>query len=100
MNPINNLIPKLLNNKNLSISETEEVFKFLTSGKASDVEMAAFLATLSMKGVSSDELVGATKSLFPHIINPLKLQINTINPIMRIFAAIKYLVFGTTLDEI
>ena len=27
-------------------------------------------------------------------------NINTINPIMRIFAAIKYLVFGTSLDEI
>ena len=79
MNPINNIMPKLLSNKNLTISETQEVFKFLTSGKASDVEMAAFLATLSMKGVSSDELVGATNSLFPYIINPLKSKINTID---------------------
>lgn len=79
MNPINNIMPKLLSNKNLTISETQEVFKFLTSGKASDVEMAAFLATLSMKGVSSDELVGATKSLFPYIINPFKSKINTID---------------------
>jgi len=38
----------------------------------------------------------------PPMIVPLVADknINTINPIMRIFAAIKYLVFGTTLDEI
>ena len=38
----------------------------------------------------------------PPMIVPLVADknINTINPIMRIFAAIKYLVFGTSLDEI
>ena len=38
----------------------------------------------------------------PPMIVPLvaDMNINTINPIMRIFAAIKYLVFGTSLDEI
>ena len=38
----------------------------------------------------------------PPMIVPLVADknINTINPIMRIFAAVKYLVFGTTLDEI
>tara|TARA_B100000686_G_scaffold353925_1_gene461581 strand:- start:51 stop:1070 length:1020 start_codon:yes stop_codon:yes gene_type:complete len=79
MNPINNIMPKLLSNKNLTILETKKVFEFITSGNASDIEMAAFLATLSMKGVSSNELVGATKSLFPYIINPLKSKVNTID---------------------
>ena len=79
MNPINNIMPKLLNNIDLTITEAENVFKYLTSGVASDVEMAAFLATLSMKGASSDELVGAAKSLFPYVLNPLKLKINTID---------------------
>ena len=36
---------------------------------------------------------------FKRIISADK-NINTINPIKRIFAAIKYLVFGTSLDEI
>ena len=38
----------------------------------------------------------------PPMIVPLVADknVNTINPIMRIFAAIKYLVFGTSLDEI
>ena len=78
MNPINKIMPTLLKNRHLSVNETEEVFKYLTSGKAKDVEMAAFLATLSMKGVSSNELVGAAKSLFTHVINPLKLNEDTI----------------------
>ena len=79
MNPINKIMPTLLKNNDLSVIETEEVFKYLTSGKAKDVEIAAFLATLSMKGVSSNELVGAAKSLFPFVINPLKLNLDTID---------------------
>ena len=79
MNPINKIMPTLLQNKDLSIEETEKVFEYLTSGKAKDVEMAAFLATLSMKGVSSNELVGAANSLSPYIHNPLEKNINTID---------------------
>ena len=79
MNPINQIMPTLLKNKDLSVSDTEEVFRYLTSGNAKDVEMAAFLATLSMKGVSSDELVGAAKSLFPHVINPIKKNVDKID---------------------
>ena len=38
----------------------------------------------------------------PPIIVPLVADknINSVNPIMKIFAAIKYLIFGTSLDEI
>ncbi len=79
MNPINKIMPTLLQNKDLSIEETEEVFEYLSSGEAKDVEMAAFLATLSMKGVSSNELVGAAKSLFPYVHNPIEQKIDTID---------------------
>ena len=79
MNPISIIMPKLMDNINLSRSESENVFNYLTSGEASEVEMAAFLATLSVKGSSSEELIGAVNSLKPYVINPLKLDIETID---------------------
>tara|TARA_B100001059_G_scaffold67444_1_gene64216 strand:- start:1160 stop:2176 length:1017 start_codon:yes stop_codon:yes gene_type:complete len=79
MNPINSIMPKLMDNIDLSRNESENVFNYLTSGDASEVEMAAFLATLSVKGSSSEELIGAVNSLKPYIINPLKLDIETID---------------------
>jgi anthranilate phosphoribosyltransferase len=79
MNPISIIMPKLMDNINLSRSESENVFNYLTSGAASEVEMAAFLATLSVKGSSSEELIGAVNSLKPYVINPLKLDIETID---------------------
>jgi anthranilate phosphoribosyltransferase len=72
-------MPKLMDNVNLSRNESENVFNYLTSGEASEVEMAAFLATLSVKGSSSEELIGAVNSLKPYVINPLKLDIETID---------------------
>ena len=79
MNPISIIMPKLMDNINLSRNESENVFNYLTSGEASEVEMAAFLATLSVKGSSSEELIGAVNSLKPYVINPLKLDIDTID---------------------
>ena len=79
MNPISIIMPKLMDNIDLSRNESENVFNYLTSGKASEVEMAAFLATLSVKGSSSEELIGAVNSLKPYVINPLKLDIDTID---------------------
>ena len=79
MNPISIIMPKLMDNIDLSRNESENVFNYLTSGEASEVEMAAFLATLSVKGSSSEELIGAVNSLKPYVINPLKLDIDTID---------------------
>ena len=79
MNPINKIMPKLMDNIDLSRNESENVFNYLTSGNASEIEMAAFLASLSVKGSSSEELIGAVNSLKPYIINPLKLDIDTID---------------------
>ena len=77
MNPINIIMPKLMKKMDLSRNESENVFNYLTSGEASD--NVAFLATLSVKGSSSEELIGAVNSLKPYVINPLKLDIDTID---------------------
>ena len=79
MNPFSKIMPKLLNNLDLSINESEEVFAYIISGNATEIEMAAFLATLSIKGPCSNELIGAVNSLKPHVINPLSLNIDTID---------------------
>ena len=79
MNPFNLIMPKLLNNQDLSIDESKAVFNYIISGNASEIEMAAFLATLSIKGPSSNELIGAVSSLRPYVSNPLQNDINTID---------------------
>lgn len=79
MNPFNKIMPKILINQDLSIIESEEVFKYIVSGSATEIEMAAFLATLSIKGPCSNELIGAVNSLKPLVLNPLELNINTID---------------------
>ena len=79
MNPINLIMPKLLKNIDLTIDESENVFTYLTSGEATEVEMAAFLATLSVKGSSANELIGAVNALKPFVSNPLNLKIDTID---------------------
>lgn len=79
MNPFNKIMPKLLNNLDLSIQESEIIFEYIISGNATEIEMAAFLATLSIKGPCSNELIGAVNSLKPLVLNPLKINIDTID---------------------
>ena len=88
MNPFSKIMPKLLNNLDLSINESEEVFAYIISGNATEIEMAAFLATLSIKGPCSNELIGAVNALKPHVINPLSINIDTIDPNSSLTTAI------------
>ena len=79
MNPFIKIMPKILNNQDLSIKETENVFEYIISGNATEIEMASFLAILSTKGPCSYELIGAVNALQPHVLNPLKNNIDTID---------------------
>ena len=79
MNPFSIIMPKLLNNQDLTINESEQVFEYIISGSATEIEMAAFLATLSIKGPCSNELIGAINSLKPLILNPLEINVDTID---------------------
>ncbi len=79
MNPINTIMTKLMNNTNLTQKESEKVFEYIILGKATDIEMAGFLATLSAKGPSSNELIGAVKILKKHVSNPFISNIDTID---------------------
>ena len=79
MNPFNLIMPQILSNKDLTIKESEQVFQYIISGNATEIEMAAFLATLSIKGPCSNELIGAVNALKPLVLNPLALDIDTID---------------------
>ena len=54
---------KVLNFHDLNQEEMESVVGEMMSGKLSDVEMAAFLTALRMKGESVDEMIGGARAL-------------------------------------
>lgn len=56
-------IGKLAEGKILSVEETEDFFDAVFAGAISEIELAAVLAVLRIRGESSDEIVGAAKSM-------------------------------------
>jgi len=54
---------KVLNFHDLNQEEMESVVGEMMSGKLSDIEMAAFLTALRMKGESVDEMIGGARAL-------------------------------------
>ena len=68
----NTYFQKVYNKKNLSLLEARNAFEIIMSGKASNIEIAAFLVALSYKGVSENELLSAVK-----VLRSKSLKINT-----------------------
>ncbi len=58
---ISKVISKLVEKKDLSESEMEDVFEFIMNGKATPAQIGAFLVALRMKGETVDEICGAAK---------------------------------------
>ncbi|WP_083806032.1 anthranilate phosphoribosyltransferase [Desulfurispirillum indicum] len=56
-------IEKVLAGKDLSRQEASEVFNAIMDGQCSEIQMAAFLTGLRMKGESRDEIVAATTAM-------------------------------------
>jgi len=50
-------IQKLIEEKNLTLEESQEIMREVMSGKATNAQIAAFLAALRMKGETVDELI-------------------------------------------
>lgn len=53
-------IQKLIEEKNLTIEESQEIMREVMSGKATNAQIAAFLTALRMKGETVDELIAFT----------------------------------------
>ena len=63
---IKEAIMKLTNKENLSFEMAEEVMNEIMDGNASQVQIAAYLVALSMKGETIDEITGSAKSMRSH----------------------------------
>ena len=57
----NKLFQKIYNGKNLNATEATSAFNNIMSGRINNSELAAFLVTLSLKGISSTELLSAVQ---------------------------------------
>lgn len=68
---IKEAIMKLANKEDLTYSMSEQVMDEIMSGNASQIQMSAFLAALSMKGETIDEITGAAEGMRNHCIKLL-----------------------------
>ncbi len=58
---INNAIQQLINGKNLSYELTKDVMCEITNGNVNDIQIAAFLTALKMKGETAEEIKAAAE---------------------------------------
>lgn len=68
---IKDAIIKLSGKENLTFEEARAVMNEIMEGKASDVQMAAYLAALSMKGETIDEITASAAGMRAHCIKLL-----------------------------
>ena len=66
---ITEYIEPLLQNKSLSFEQATELLDIIFEGQVSDVQVAAFLTAMRIKGATAPELAGLAKSLRNHAIS-------------------------------
>lgn len=66
---IQEAISKLIERKDLKLSEAEEVMNEIMSGNATPAQIGAFLIALRMKGETIEEITGCAKSMRAKAIN-------------------------------
>lgn len=65
---IADLIRRVISGENLSSAECEAAFDELMEGAATDVQKAALLVALRMKGETSDEIIGAARAMRARVV--------------------------------
>lgn len=68
---IREAIIRAVNRENLSYTEAEAVMDEIMGGKASEIQMAAFLTAMSMKGETIDEITASAAGMRKHCIRVL-----------------------------
>lgn len=61
-------LQKLLDKKDLTLTETSEAFDLIMSGQATPAQIAGFIVALRMKGESVDEIAGGAASMRRHAV--------------------------------
>jgi len=69
---IKDAIKAIVENKNLSMQESYEIFNQIMSGEATDAQIAAFIVALRIKSETADEITGA--------VNVMREKVTHINP--------------------
>lgn len=62
------ILPKLLDYKDLSQTEAESVMNQIMSGEATSAQIGAYLVALRMKGETVDEITGSARSMRAHAV--------------------------------
>lgn len=68
---IREAIIRAVNRENLSYAEAETVMDEIMGGKASEIQMAAFLSAMSMKGETIDEITASAAGMRKHCVRIL-----------------------------
>ena len=68
---IKEAIVKLSKKEDLSYQEAEEVMNEIMEGRATDVQMSAYLTSLSMKGETIDEITASAAGMRAHCVKLL-----------------------------
>ncbi|MDR3282883.1 MAG: anthranilate phosphoribosyltransferase [Candidatus Methanoplasma sp.] len=68
---IREAIVKAANNKDLAYEEAEAVIHEIMSGEATEIQMAAFLTAMSMKGETIDEITASAAGMRKHCVRIL-----------------------------
>ncbi len=64
--PFAQVITRLINKENLSRQEAYDAFSVVLRGETSDIQQGAFLAALSAKGETRDEIAGCWQAIYEH----------------------------------
>ena len=68
---IKEAIIKLSKKEDLAYAEAEQVMNEIMEGKASEVQMSAYLTALSMKGETIDEITASASGMRAHCVKPV-----------------------------
>lgn len=74
---IKEAIKQLVNKENLEYETAERVMDEIMSGKASDIQKSAYLAAMSLKGETIEEITASVEGMRKHCV-PFPLEMNTL----------------------
>ena len=71
---IREAIMKLSRKEDLTYQEAEEVMNEIMEGRATDVQMSAYLTALSLKGETIDEITASAAGMRAHCVKLLHIS--------------------------
>ena len=79
---IKEALHKVINNEDLTYEEALETMKEIMTGEASQIQMAAFLTALRMKGETITEITACAKGMLELICSQRKKHLKLLEPVV------------------